>query len=102
MLGDDTLTRFDNAQELFNYNSESMPWWNPGYLTREEFWQVTAFMMREHGGMPDEVTLNEGNAFAFKVHPVSPLPGDRRTDVWVIAGILTAAVGLLLQRRSGG
>lgn len=100
VLGENALTRFDNAQELFTYNSETMPWWNPGYLTREEFWQVTAFMMRQQGAMPNDVVLDEGNAFVFKLNPVSPLPENRRADIWIIAGILSAVAGLLfLQNR---
>jgi cytochrome c5 len=95
VLGPNTLTRFDNAQELFTYNSELMPWWNPGYLRREEYWQVTAFLMREKGAIPNDVTLDEGNAFAFKLHPASPLPGDRRADVWVVSALLITVAGLI-------
>ena len=101
VLGEGVLARFDNGQELFTYNSESMPWWNPGYLKREEFWQVTAFMMREQGALPNDVTLDEGNAFVFKVHPSSPLPTDKRADIWLVSGLLLAVAGLLIiQNRS--
>ena len=96
VFGENTLARFDNAQELFIYNSEQMPWWNPGYLTKEEFWQVTAYMIRTHGAMPDEVTLDEGNASIFYLRPEKPLPGDRRPDIWFVSGILTLVAGLLL------
>jgi len=99
VLGYDVLLGFDNAQELFTYNSESMPWWSPGYLTKEEYWQVTAFMMRSQGVLPDDVTLNEGNAFAFNIRPTSPLPRDHKPDVLFVSGVLTLVAGLLIIQR---
>ena len=102
VFGNGTLIGFDNAMELFQYTADEMPWWAKGSLTREEYWQVTAYMMRIHGALPEGIELDEGNAFAFQLRPTSPLPGDPKADIWFISGILTLAAGLLIaQRRLG-
>lgn len=43
------LARFNTAQDYFDYISTEMPWWNPASLQEEEYWQVTAFLLRENG-----------------------------------------------------
>ena len=94
------LTRFKNAQELYLYLTETMPWWNPGYLTTEQYWQLTAFLVREHGGLPDDVELEPANAVIFNLHPNIPPPGDQRPQVILVASLLILAAGLfLLQNR---
>ena len=95
VFGPQALTRFDNALELFNYNSQKMPWWSPGYLKREEYWQITAYMMRVQGAMPDGVTLDEHNAAAFHLRPANPLPGDARPQIWLLSGVLVIAAALI-------
>jgi hypothetical protein len=95
VLGPGTLTQFRDGQALFEYLVETMPWWNPGYMPVEEFWQLTNFMMRENGVIPDGVTLNAGNAVAFNLHPVTPLPEDTTWQVLVIVGMLTSIAALL-------
>lgn len=96
VIGDDTLTRFDNAQELYTYLVETMPWWNPGYLQRDEYWELTAFLMRAHGAMPDDVVLGPANASVFQLHPTSPLPGDERPVVLFISVVLAISAFVLL------
>jgi len=94
VMGPGTLERFKDGQELFTYIIETMPWWNPGYLKTEEFWQVTAFLLRAHGAFPNEATLDSGNAFIFKLRPASPLPGDQRPEALAATGML-AVMGAL-------
>ena len=103
VMGPGTLNRFQNGQQLFSYVVETMPWWNPGYLKTEEFWQVTAFLLRTHGAFPDEATLDAANASIFNLRPASPLPGNQRPDILVVTGMLTTVGGLLfLQNRLHG
>jgi cytochrome c5 len=91
VLGAGTLTRFNTAKELFDYLTDTMPWWNPGSLTREQFWQLTAFLMRGHNALPDEITLDESNAAVFNVHPNVPPPENPRTSVLLVSGLLLLA-----------
>lgn len=90
------LTRFNNAQELFQYLSETMPWWNPGYLTTEQYWQLTAFLVREQGGLPENVELDATNAVIFNLRPNVPPPGDLRPQIILVASLLILAAGLFL------
>ena len=101
VIGFEALTTYKNGQELFQYIVETMPWWNPGYLKTEEFWQVTAFLMRANGAIPDGVNLDAGNAFIFNLHPASPPPRDHRPEALFVSGLLVAVAGLLFiqQRR---
>jgi hypothetical protein len=102
VIGKTTLQRFQNGQELFDYVSSAMPWWNPGYLKTEEFWQVTNYLMVANGAIPDGITLDAGNAFVFNLHPTSPPPQDTDWQVALVCVLLSAAAGLLyVQMRSG-
>lgn len=95
VLGPGTLIRFNNGKELFDYLADTMPWWNPGSLEREEFWQLTAFLMRTHNAMTDEIVLDETNAATFSLHPATPIPDDALAEVLLISGMLAAAAAAL-------
>ena len=95
VMGPGTLAKFDNAQQLHDYIINAMPWWKPGYLPAEEFWQVTAFLMREHGALPADVVLDEGTAVVYLLRPATPLPGDNRPAALLMAFILVIAAAVL-------
>ena len=57
VAGPGKLARFKNAQELHDFILASMPWWNPGHLTDEESWQVSAYILQLHKVMPEEFEL---------------------------------------------
>jgi mono/diheme cytochrome c family protein len=100
VIGSGSLGRFYTAQDLHQYTIDTMPWWNPGYLKAEEYWQVTAFLLRAHEALPKQVKLDAGNAAIFRIRPVAPLPKDTRGEVIFVACSLVAAAGLLaLQER---
>ena len=48
IIGPNTLARFQTANDLQAYIGTNMPWHNPGSLTQEEYWQLTAFILREN------------------------------------------------------
>jgi mono/diheme cytochrome c family protein len=95
IIGPDTLTRFDNALELHDYIAKAMPWWKPGYLKPEEYWELTAFLMRAHNALPEGVTLEAGNAALFRLRPIAPLPENPRPAALLLAAILLLAAGVL-------
>ena len=43
------LDGFGNALNLYNYIKARMPWQAPGSLTDEEYWQLTAYLIRANG-----------------------------------------------------
>ncbi|MBN2549974.1 MAG: c-type cytochrome [Anaerolineales bacterium] len=95
IIGPISLPTFQNAQELFTYTITEMPWWNPGYLKTEEFWQVTAYLMRANHVLPEGVVLDENNAFVYNLHPVDPHPEDNRAQILLVTGLLAAIAGLV-------
>lgn len=88
------LIRFKNAQELHQYLVDTMPWWKPGYLKAEEYWQLTAFLLREQGSLPENVELEPANAVVFNLHPNVPPPRDQSPMLILVASLLVMAGGL--------
>jgi quinol-cytochrome oxidoreductase complex cytochrome b subunit/mono/diheme cytochrome c family protein len=98
VAGPGKLARFKNAQELHDFVLASMPWWNPGDLTDEEAWQVSAYILRLHKVMPTDFELKSTNASAITTLYAVPQPGNDRPAVLILMSILgLAAVGLLVQ-----
>jgi quinol-cytochrome oxidoreductase complex cytochrome b subunit/mono/diheme cytochrome c family protein len=96
IAGAGSLTRFTTAQELHDFIFASMPWWNPGQLTREEAWQVTAYILHIHKVLPDDLILTETNASAIMVQYAVPKPPNDRPAILTFAGMLAlAALGLI-------
>ena len=95
VIGPGALAGFDNAEDLHAYLVETMPWWNPGYLKPEEYWQLTAFLLRAHDALPKDVTLEPGIAAVFSLHPPAPPPGDERPAILLVTAVLAAAAGVL-------
>lgn len=93
-----SLTRFKNAQELYDFIHASMPWWDPGQLTEEEAWQVTAYILSMRKVLPDGLVLDETNASAIMTQYAVPQPINDKPAVISFAGILAlVAIGLLVQ-----
>lgn len=96
VFGSGTFTRFKNGQELHDYLVKTMPWWKPGYLQAQEYWELTAYLMRQRGILPKGVELNEGNARIFLIRPVTALPKDSLPMALLFAGLLVLAAGAIV------
>lgn len=48
IVGPTALTRFDTALDLYMLMRTNMPWHNPGSLQDTEYWQLTAYLIREN------------------------------------------------------
>lgn len=94
-IGPSTLRRFTTAVELHDYLLAKMPWWNPGSLTSEEAWELTAFLLREDNLYPRDLEFNPQEAGSIPVHlPYHPQTGERAGQ-WVLFGTLGLAAILL-------
>ena len=102
----DALAKFTDAAQLNAYIRATMPFWNPGSLTEEESWSVTAFILRENDLWDGATELNASNATNVKIPrgllltpAVTPQPDDVRegssTIVWMI-GVGALVLILLL------
>jgi quinol-cytochrome oxidoreductase complex cytochrome b subunit/mono/diheme cytochrome c family protein len=98
VAGAGKLARFKNAQELHDFIYANMPWWDPGQLTDEESWQVTAYILGLQKVMPKQFELADTNASAIRTQYAVPQPGDDRRAVLTLTGLLAlAAVGMIAQ-----
>jgi mono/diheme cytochrome c family protein len=88
IIGENTLSRFTTARELDEYISKKMPFDKPGELSDQQYWAVTAFLLRENGVMPKGVRIDSNNAGTLLLKPVvapeiSPV---------LVAGVLIALI----------
>lgn len=99
VLGPGSLSRFASAEDLYQNIALAMPWWNPGSLTDEQSWALTAYLMNQRGELEKNVVLNPGNATFFRLHVDSPPrqePGQAAIPLLIL---LTVAFVALVVRR---
>jgi hypothetical protein len=61
-----------NAQQLYQVIYETMPWWAPGSLSEDEALNLTAYIMRARGELPEGIVLTHSNLTAFLLHVSAP------------------------------
>lgn len=106
VVGPHIAARFASAQELHDYLKAAMPWHAPGSLKDEEYWQLTAYLLRLNGFDPGDQVLQDGNAADFRLRPAvvasaTPLPPPGREALPLRTGInppwaLFVAAGFLI------
>ena len=80
VIGPGTLTRFATAADLYAFISRAMPFQAPGSLKPDEYWAVTAFLVRAQGrGDPAQVLSSEAAARQIVIH--TPVPTLEATPV---------------------
>jgi len=67
VIGPGALQKFPTAANLRGFIFTAMPFWNPGSLTEEESWRVTAFLLRENGLWQGTVELDSSNAADLQI-----------------------------------
>jgi quinol-cytochrome oxidoreductase complex cytochrome b subunit len=98
IAGTGKLASYDNAFDLYKYIYETMPWWNPGSITREEAWALSNYVLKLNDTRPEGLTLTITNGYAIPVHRAVALPEPEWPGVLTLAGVLVlAAIGLVLQ-----
>lgn len=98
ILGANTLTRFENAGALYAFVSARMPYQAPGSLSRDEYWQLVAFLVNRHGVQVD--ALDAVNAARVPVNP----PAQPPELVWWLGalGVVAAVAGAVWRGRLRG
>jgi mono/diheme cytochrome c family protein len=108
VVGPGVLLGFQNALNLHDYISTKMPWQAPGSLKVEQYWQLTAYLIRANGVDPGLQPLNAANA--AKLSFVKPTPAAQtQGTAGILGALILAAIGVvgavvLIQRlaRKGG
>ena len=96
LLGKTALNRIANAQQLYQVISETMPWWAPGSLSQEEAINITAYILRARGELPEGIVLTEANLAAFSLHVQPPeLVDENPGGIVLIFGLTLAMFGFL-------
>ena len=89
-------TSFKTAGVLYEYIRSRMPYQAPGSLKDDEYWQLTAFIMRINGIDLGNLSLNADNAKQISLS--SPQPETAQTPpvwLWWLAGCFLVIIGLL-------
>ena len=103
LVGPGTLTRYPTAAQLSAFISHAMPYQAPGSLAPDEYWAITAFLLRAHGlpetALPIE-NATEAAAITLNTPAPSPeaaaSPASRGRDGSAIFWLGLGAGGLLL------
>ncbi|MFZ5903345.1 MAG: c-type cytochrome [Chloroflexota bacterium] len=110
VIGPEVLKKFADAAQLKAYIRAAMPFWDPGSLTDDEAWKVTAFLLRQNGLWNASVELNESNAAQVIIPGAHATPASTQEDVVretqyptvlaviVLVVLVPAALILLLRR----
>ena len=92
-----SLARFLTARDLHDFILANMPWWNPGSLTSDKAWQLTAYILKLKGVLPTGIALGEQNASEVFVRQMAPPPDDHIAEIVLAATLLLSSLGLALQ-----
>ena len=99
LIGPGTLQKFQTAANLHGFIAAAMPFWKPGSLTDEQYWQVTAFLLRQNGLWDARAELNSSNAAQVRVGAgeaaPTPLPTPPSSTVSIPWPFLAGGVLLL-------
>lgn len=75
LIGPGSLTKFATVANLNGYIRAAMPFEDPGVLTEVEYWQVTAFILRENGiSYPDQLDASNANQIPLPSYQPTPTP----------------------------
>ncbi len=97
VIEDHALAKFTDAAQLNAYIRATMPFWNPGSLTEEEAWRVTAFLLRENGLLDGSTELNASNAPGIKIPRgilLTPAGTPQPTDIQEGNGTVVGVIGV--------
>ena len=118
IMGSQALLAFPTAYDVYTFIHTRMPWQAPGTLTDEEYWQLTAFLLRANHLVDNAIVLDADNAASVQLRPgqtptatatvtavaaqaQSSPPAMRRMPILLAAAlvILVLAAGVFLARR---
>ncbi len=92
---------FKTAWDLYEFIRARMPYQAPASLSDDQYWQVTAFIMRINGIDLGSLSLNPGNAKQISL--TNPQPVAPQTPpawlYWLAGGFIVVAVGLIFLRK---
>ncbi len=103
VIGPTTLVRYSTAADLHAAIATRMPWYNPRAITAEQAWNLTAYLVRANGVLPNGITLDDGNAVVLRLHV--PLPStieERPVAIGAIGLLIIAVMAIVVNRARRG
>jgi mono/diheme cytochrome c family protein len=104
LVGPGSLAKFPTAANLYGFIHAAMPFQKPNSLTDEEYYQITAFLLRQNGLIHDQMEVTASNLSSIIVSRATPVPTPQPDQVqkrngttrWIpIIGALLAIVILV-------
>ncbi len=110
IIGPGTLQDMATAQNLHDFISKNMPYQAPGLLNQDQYWALTAYLLRQRGIAADGQVLNNTNAARIQIKPEAPpappgapfhppsmppqKPASGTPRLWLIVGVVLVAGSL--------
>ncbi len=94
LVGSGTLAKFPNAASLNGYIRAAMPFQKPNSLSEEDYYKITAFLLRQNGLIDQQTEVNEANAAQIVVSRATPVPAPQQSEVQ--GGNRTLGWGILI------
>jgi cytochrome c5 len=95
------LLTFQNAYDLYVFIKKYMPYQSPGSLKDDEYWQLTAFLMKLNGLDPGPQPLNAERAAGISLVPSTPvsMPSEKSDtnalEIFLAGLLLLILVGIV-------
>ena len=99
VIGSTALASYATAADLHQAIQARMPYYNPQFLSAEEHWNVTAYLLRANGVLPNDMVLDEGTAPIVRVHVPPPSTIEERPITIGVLGFLIVAVIAIVYHR---
>lgn len=74
LVGSEALQKFVTAKNLYGFIHAAMPFQKPNSLTDEEYYQITAFLLRQNALIDANTEVNDSNAASIVVSRATPTP----------------------------
>ncbi len=97
LAGPGALPQFSTAFELGTYIQESMPYSPTGSLTRDQAWELTAYILHLNDKNNPELTLSGTNSAAIPVHQEVKLPGAELPGILILSLFLIIGAAYISQ-----
>jgi cytochrome c len=81
LVGPGTLAKFATAQNLYGFIHAAMPFQKPNSLSDEDYYKITAFLLRQNGLIDNQTDVNESNVAQIVVSRATPAPVPQQAEV---------------------
>jgi cytochrome c len=104
LVGPGTLAKFPTAANLYGFIHAAMPFQKPNSLSDDDYYKITAFLLRQNELIDSQSEVNATNAAQIIVSRATPIPaaqqpgaqeGNRTLGWFILAGSLVALFVLL-------